>query len=67
MAGKSKSTNKDNYVVPDKKSDTKTLSKNNKANSLIETKLIVDVKRRTSSVDNMNTSYESKDTIIGYV
>lgn len=69
LAGKHKSTDQDNYVVPDKKSDTssKTISKSNKANSLIETKLTVDMKRRPSSVDNIKTSHESKDTIIGYV
>lgn len=66
MAGKHKITDQDNYVIPDKKSDknSKTVSKSNKSTSLIETKLTVDVKRRTSSVDNMKTSRESKDTTI---
>lgn len=65
LASKYKSSDHDNYVVPVKKCDKtmKTVSKNNKANSLVETKCIVDVKRRTSSVDNMKTSRESKDTI----
>jgi len=68
LASKSKSSDQDNYVVLDKKGDTnlKTVSKSNKANSLIETKPTVDVKRRTSSVDNMKTTRESKD-IIRYV
>jgi len=68
LASKHKSSDQDNYVVPDKKFDKnlKTVSKNNKTNSLIETKLTVDVKRRTSSVDNMKTTRESKD-IIRYV
>ncbi|XP_060850997.1 uncharacterized protein LOC132929571 [Rhopalosiphum padi] len=65
LASKSKSSDRDNYVVPDKKVDKtlKTVSKSNKANSLIETKPTVDVKRRTSSVDNMKTTRESKDII----
>jgi len=65
LASKHKSSDQDNYVVPDKKFDKnlKTVSKNSKTNSLIETKLIVDVKRRTSSVDNMKTTHESKDVI----
>jgi len=67
LASKHKNSDQDNYIVPDKKSDKKNiLSKNNKANSLIETKLTVDVKRRTSSVDNVKLSRESKD-IIRYV
>jgi len=65
LASKHKNSDQDNYVIPDKKRDKnlKTASKSNKANSLIETKLSVDVKRRTSSVDNMKTSHESKDII----
>ncbi|KAL4090574.1 hypothetical protein QTP88_025380 [Uroleucon formosanum] len=65
LASKHKNSDQDNYVVPDKKCDKnlKTVSKSNRANSLIETKLTVDVKRRTSSVDNMKTSHESKDVI----
>lgn len=65
LAGKHKRSDQDNYVIPSKKSDTnlKTSYKNNKANSLIETKLAVDVKRKTSSVDNMKTSRENKDAI----
>lgn len=68
LASKHKSSDQDNYVLPDKKCDKnlKTVSKSNRANSLIETKLTVDVKRRTSSVDNMKTTRESKD-IVGYV
>lgn len=65
LASKYKSSDHDNYVVPDKKCDKnmKTVSKSNKANSLVETKCTVDVKRKTSSVDNMKTSIENKDTI----
>lgn len=68
LASKHKNSDQDNYVVPDKKCDKnlKTVSKSNRANSLIETKLTVDVKRRTSSVDNMKTTHESKD-IIRYI
>ncbi|CAH1736653.1 unnamed protein product [Aphis gossypii] len=65
LASKSKSSDQDNYVVLDKKGDKnlKTVLKSNKTNSLIETKPTVDVKRRTSSVDNMKTTRESKDII----
>lgn len=65
LAGKHKSNDQDNYVIPDKKYDKnlKTVSKSNKANSLVETKLPFDVKRKTSSVDNMKTSHENKDLI----
>lgn len=69
LASKHKNSDQDNYIVPDKKSNKNSkiiLSKNNKANSLIETKLTVDVKRRTSSVDNVKLNCESKD-IIRYV
>lgn len=63
LASKHRNSDQDNYVVPEKKSDKnlKTVSKSNKANSLVETKLMVDKKRRTSSVDNMKT-HESKDS-----
>lgn len=61
LASKFKSDDQDNYIVPDK--NLKTVSKSNKANSLIETKLSSDIKRRTASVDNMKTSRDSKDTI----
>ncbi|XP_025416028.1 protein Jumonji isoform X2 [Sipha flava] len=63
LASKHKNNDQDNYVIPDKKYDKnlKTVSKSNKANSLIETKLSFDVKRRTSSVDNIKTSHENKD------
>lgn len=64
LASKNKSSDQENYVVPNKKCDKnlKTISKSYKANSLVETKLTVDVKRRPSSVDNMKTSRDSKDT-----
>lgn len=61
LASKHKSDDQDNYVVPDK--NLKTVSKNNKANSVIETKLSSDVKRRTASVDNVKTIHDSKDPI----
>lgn len=65
LGGKHKRSDQDNYVIPGKKIDKnlKTSYKNNKANSLIETKLTVDVKRKTSSVDNMKTNRENKDAI----
>lgn len=67
LASKYKNSDQDNYIVPDKKSNKNSkdiLSKNNnKANSVIETKLTVDVKRRTSSVDNVKLSRENKDII----
>lgn len=63
LASKNKSVDQDKYVIPDKKNNKslKTASKNIRANSLIETKLTVDVKRKTSSVDNMKTNRENKD------
>lgn len=61
LASKHKSYDQDNYVVPDK--NLKTVSKNNKANSVIVTKLSSDVKRRTASVDNVKTIHDSKDPI----
>lgn len=65
LVSKPKSSDQDNYVVPVKKCDKnfKTVSKNNKSNSLIEAKLSVEVKRRTSSMDNSRTVCERKDTI----
>lgn len=65
LISKQKNDHQDNYVAPYKKCDKnlKTVSKINKANSLIETKLTVDVKRRTSSVDNMKTDSENKDNV----
>lgn len=61
LASKHKSNDQDNYVIPDKNS--KTVSKSNKANSLVETKFSSGVKRRTSSVDNIKTSHENKDLL----
>jgi len=69
LASKHKISDQDNYVVPDKKCDKnlKTMSnKTNRANSLVETKLTMDVKRRTSSVDNSKSTREIKD-IVRYV
>jgi len=65
LASKCKSRDQDNYVAPYKKSDTnsKTASKSNKTNSLSGTKLTIDVKRKTSSVDNMKLRRENKDSI----
>lgn len=64
LASKNKSSDQENYVVPNKKCDKnlKTIPKSHKANSLMETKLMVDVKRRPSSVDNIKTSRDSKDS-----
>lgn len=63
LVSRPKGDDQDNYVAPYKKCDKnlKTVSKNNKANSLIETKLTADVKRRPSSMDNMKTGRENKD------
>lgn len=63
LANKYRNNEQDNYVVSEKKNDKnlKTVPKSNKANSLVETKLMVDKKRRTSSVDNMKT-HESRDS-----
>lgn len=66
LASKHKNSDQDNYIVPDKKNNKNSkiiLSKNSKANSLIETKLTVDMKRKTSSVDNVKLNCENKDII----
>lgn len=65
LASKHKSSDQDDYVIPDKKREKnlKTVSKNNKSNSLSETKLLVDVKRKTSSVNNIKTNHENKDSV----